>query len=341
MEPGKTEKLQKLLAQAGLGSRRDMETWIEAGRVEVNGKPATLGTRVGPEDLVKVDRRIVRLQFTPPQPQILLYHKPEGEIVSREDPGGRATVFDRLPRIRGGKWIAIGRLDVNTSGLLIFTTSGELANHLMHPRFEVEREYAVRVRGELADAQMKQLTTGVELEDGKAHFDFISDEGGEHANHWYRVILREGRNREVRRMFDAIGFTVSRLMRVRFGPVNMPARLKRGQVLPLEDAQVRQVLKWAGLADHFGPPAQTRPGARPLKARRAAPAGRHPAPETPAAERRGSRAMPGRTGRAAPPAPADARRPAAGRPAPAAPGGKTRTAGSRSPATPRSRRPRG
>lgn len=242
-----TQKLQKILAQAGLGSRRDMEELIKSGRVTVNGQVAELGARVCDEDVVRVDRKNVHVRPVGRMPRIMLYHKPEGEIVSRDDPDGRPSVFDRLPQMKTSKWIAIGRLDFNTSGLLIFTTSGELANHLMHPRFEVEREYAVRTLGTLTPEQMKQLTEGVELEDGMANFDAIADQGGEGINHWYRVILREGRNREVRRMFEVIGLTVSRLMRVRFGMINLPSRLKRGQTLELEPSEVSKVLSWAGI----------------------------------------------------------------------------------------------
>jgi 23S rRNA pseudouridine2605 synthase len=242
-----TQKLQKILAQSGLGSRRDMEELIKAGRVTVNGKVAELGMRIGDDDVVRVDRKNVRVRPAGRMPRVMLYHKPEGEIVSRDDPEGRPSVFDRLPQMRTSKWIAIGRLDFNTSGLLIFTTSGELANHLMHPRFEVEREYAVRTLGRLTPEQMEQLTEGIELEDGTAHFDTISDQGGEGINHWYRVTLKEGRNREVRRMFEAVGLTVSRLMRVRFGAINLPSRLKRGQTIELEPAEVAKVLTWAGI----------------------------------------------------------------------------------------------
>jgi len=242
-----TQRLHKLLALAGLGSRRDMEKLIESGRVTVNGQIAQLGVGVSPQDLVRVDSRPVRLSFEPELPQILIYHKPEGEIVSADDPEGRASVFDKLPRVKGAKWIAIGRLDINTSGLLIFTTSGELANHFMHPRYEVEREYAVRVFGELTEGQLLQLTQGIELEDGPAAFDVINPQGGEGANHWYQVILREGRNREVRRLFEAFQLPVSRLMRVRFGPVNLPPRVKRGQMLKLEPKEVLGILEWAGL----------------------------------------------------------------------------------------------
>ena len=242
------EKLQKVLAQAGFGSRRMMEEWISAGRVSVNGEPATLGMRVVEGDLVKADRRTIRVGERDRDVRILLYHKQEGEIVSRDDPENRTTVFDKLPKLRGQKWTAIGRLDFNTSGLLIFTTSGELANRLMHPRFEVEREYAVRVQGTMSEAQMEQmLGIGIDLEDGRVVFDKLLDEGGEGFNHWYRVMLKEGRNRIVRRTFEALGLTVSRLIRVRFGLINLPPRLKRGMTAELGEGEVAQVLEWVGL----------------------------------------------------------------------------------------------
>lgn len=244
------ERLQKVLAQAGFGSRREMETWIADGRVTVNGSIATLGLRVCGDDKVQVDGRNVTLSALGELklPRILLYHKQEGEIVSRDDPSGRASVFENLPKLRGQKWIAIGRLDFNTSGLLVFTTSGELANHLMHPRFEVEREYAVRLQGELTADQMKQMTgPGLELEDGLVKFDQLSDEGGEGFNHWYRLVIREGRNREVRRTFEALQLPVSRLMRVRFGVINLPPRIKRGMMVEMGENEVRTVMEWAGL----------------------------------------------------------------------------------------------
>jgi len=209
---------------------------------------ATTGTQVAPGYNVLVDQRHVKLKFTEDTPRVLLYHKPEGEIVTRDDPENRTSVFDKLPALRGQKWIAIGRLDFNTGGLLIFTTSGELANRLMHPRFEVEREYAVRVQGTMTEAQMdRALKQGVELEDGLVKFEKIEDQGGEGFNHWYRVILKEGRNRVVRRTFDALGLPVSRLMRIRFGIINLPPRLKRGMTAELGEGEVAQVLDWAGI----------------------------------------------------------------------------------------------
>jgi 23S rRNA pseudouridine2605 synthase len=242
--PAPSQKLHKVLAQAGLGSRRAMEEWIREGKVTVNGAVATIGTRVAPTDLIRVGRNVVRWPATNRLPRVLLYHKPEGEIVTQDDPAGRATVFERLPALRGAKWLAVGRLDYNTSGLLIFTTSGELANRMMHPRFEVEREYAVRIVGELNRDQLARLHAGIALSDGVARCESVKDEGGEGTNHWYRIVLKEGRNRVVRRLFEALGITVSRLMRVRFGVVSLPPRLKRGQVSALAAAEVKRLLAW-------------------------------------------------------------------------------------------------
>lgn len=238
-----TVKLQKALADAGLGARREIEEWIAAGRVQVNGEPAHLGQRVAATDKVKVGGRLVNLHFAARVPRVLLYHKPEGEIVSRDDPQGRPSVFNALPRMRGGRWIAIGRLDFNSCGLLLFTSDGALANRLMHPRYGIDREYAVRVLGEIDEASLARLTEGIELEDGMARFIRLQPAGGEGANHWYRVTLEEGRNREVRRMFEAVGVTVSRLMRVRYGPIVLPASLKRGQCHELEPGEVQALLK--------------------------------------------------------------------------------------------------
>lgn len=242
----KTEKLQKILAESGLGSRREMERLIEAGRVTVNGQVAPIGTRVGPADVVRVDRRVVTRRAAV-KTRVILYHKPEGEIVSRDDPDGRPHVFENLPMIRGGRWIAVGRLDYNTEGLLIFTNSGELANHLAHPRFEVEREYAVRIVGVLTPQQADQLREGILLEDGPAAAAELQDCGGEGTNHWYRVVVTEGRQREVRRMFEAMGFMVSRLIRTRFGQLTMPRRLAKGRWHELEPVEVDKILRWAGL----------------------------------------------------------------------------------------------
>jgi 23S rRNA pseudouridine2605 synthase len=237
-----SEKQQKALARAGDASRRAIEEWITAGRIEVNGKPAHIGQRVGPRDRVRVDGRPVRLRPAAVEPRMLLYHKPAGEIVTAHDPEGRPTVFERLPRVKGARWVAIGRLDFNTSGLLLFTTSGELAERLMHPRYEIEREYAVRLLGRLDESQADRLREGVLLEDGPARFETLVDVGGEGANHWYHVTLREGRNREVRRMFEGMGIQVSRLIRVRFGPFRLPPSLKRGQWRELETNEIALAL---------------------------------------------------------------------------------------------------
>jgi 23S rRNA pseudouridine2605 synthase len=232
------ERLHKVLAQAGIGSRREIEEWILAGKVSVNGLPASVGHKVSAADKVRVNGRLVALRIKQRVPRVLLYHKPEGEIVSRDDPERRASVFDKLPRLRGGRWVAVGRLDINTSGLLVFTTSGELANRLMHPRFGLEREYAVRLVGELTAGQRENLLAGVMLDDGEARFGSVFDKGGEGTNHWYHVTLGEGRNREVRRMFEALGLTVSRLMRVRYGPIVLPPRLKRGMTIDMPEEEV-------------------------------------------------------------------------------------------------------
>ncbi len=243
------QRLHKVLASCGFGSRRAMEEMIIAGRITVNRLPAEVGQKVGPGDEVRINGEPVKIRFTEPRPRVLVYHKPAGELVTRDDPEDRATVFEGLPPITDGKWIAVGRLDYNTEGLLLFTNSGELANRLMHPRYEVEREYAVRVMGRLSDEQMHALLHGVELDDGPAKCDKVEDGGGEEegANHWYRVVLKEGRNREVRRLFEALGLTVSRLIRTRYGSVAMPAAVKRSQTLELESADINALITSVGL----------------------------------------------------------------------------------------------
>jgi len=238
-----TQKLHKLLAQTGLGSRREMEKLIATGQVTINGKVAEIGNRVGAKDVVRIKKRIIHIKFGEGLPRVMLYHKPKGEIVSYNDPYNRPSVFNKLPKLKTSKWVSIGRLDFNTCGLLIFTTDGVLANRLMHPRFEVEREYAVRVVGRLDSNQITLLTTGIELGDGLAKFDYLSDQGGKGCNHWYRVILKEGKNREVRRMFEAIGLTVSRLVRVRFGSIKLPPSLKRGMWMELNKKEVERLLE--------------------------------------------------------------------------------------------------
>jgi 23S rRNA pseudouridine2605 synthase len=236
-----------VLAQCGYGSLRGLEELIIAGRITVNRQPAEVGQKVGPNDQVRINGELVRLRFAAPRVRVLLYHKPAGEIVSRADPEGRPTVFDKLPRLGSAKWIAVGRLDFNSEGLLMFTTLGELANRLMHPRYEVEREYSVRVMGTLTPEQERQLLEGVELEDGPARVLSLADGGGEGANHWYKIVLPEGRNKEVRRMFEVLGLMVSRLIRTRYGVVNMPPQLKRGQMQELEREELDTLLKAVGM----------------------------------------------------------------------------------------------
>lgn len=234
-----TEKLQKALAEAGLGSRREMEALIATGVVTINGQTAKLGDRVTSEDMIRVEGRLIRRDQASSTPRVLMYHKMAGEIVSRDDPEGRPSVFFHLPRLQGARWVAVGRLDFNTEGLLLFTTSGELANRLMHPRYEIEREYAVRICGELDAEHILQLQKGVELDDGLAKFSKLEDQGGTGQNHWYLVQINEGRNREVRRMFEAVGFTVSRLIRLRYGAVSLPKSLPRGKRMELTPEEVR------------------------------------------------------------------------------------------------------
>jgi 23S rRNA pseudouridine2605 synthase len=238
------ERLQKLLAAAGFGSRRTIEAWIAAGRVTVRGQVAKLGDRAVPGETIHLDGKPVTTAIRQPQARVILYHKPVGELVTRSDPEGRPTVFANLPKIHPGRWVAIGRLDFNTSGLLLFTDSGELANRLMHPRHEIEREYEVRVQGGLSEEAIGKLLNGVELEDGPARFKQIENlQGRKHSgtNRWYRAVLAEGRNREVRRMVEAAGGRVSRLIRVRFGPVVLPGRLAPGRWEELDQNAARRL----------------------------------------------------------------------------------------------------
>ncbi len=245
-------KLHKVLADAGLGSRRDMEELIIAGRVSVNGEPAHIGQRILPTDQVRINGKLIQRKVSKRPPRVLVYHKPAGEIVSHSDPEGRPSVFDRLPNMKTGKWLAVGRLDFNTEGLLLFTTSGDLANRLMHPRYGIEREYAVRTLGELEEGMRQKLLAGVELEDGVAQFSRIADGGGEGVNRWYRVTIGEGRNREVRRMFESIGLTVSRLIRTRYGALTLPSNLKRGRWEELDEHAVRDLMAMSGLEKSAG-----------------------------------------------------------------------------------------
>lgn len=238
------ERLQKVLAAAGLGSRREIEGWIAQGNVTVNGRTAKLGDRIEPSDRVSVNGKPIRglENSADTRRRVILYHKPEGELTTRKDPEGRPTVFEALPRLRGSRWVSVGRLDTNTSGLLIFTNDGALANKLMHPSAEVEREYAVRVLGKVTDEVLLDLKRGVSLEDGLAKFDDIRDAGGDGANRWYHVILKEGRNREVRRLWEAVGLTVSRLIRVRYGSLSLPRNLPRGAWRDATEEETRELL---------------------------------------------------------------------------------------------------
>src|SRR5688572_25967045 len=255
--PSKRERLQKVMAQSGYGSRRNIEILIAQGHLTINGTLAKLGDSVGPGDKVKLDGNVIQLRFGVDRPRVLMYHKPEGEIVTRDDPEKRPTVFDKLPKVHGGRWVSVGRLDLNTGGLLLFTTSGDLANTLTHPRFEVEREYAVRVMGEITEEiREKLLKTGVEIDGEICTFDSIEDRGGEGSNHWYHVVLREGKNREVRRMMEGVGLMVSRLMRVRFGSVPLPGFLKRGMMREMDEDQVLDLMAFAGVNEAPPPAAE-------------------------------------------------------------------------------------
>lgn len=239
-----SERLQKVLSKAGLGSRREMERWIERGAVNVNGVVAKIGDSVTPNDKIKVDGKVIDnpLQIEM-RTRILLYHKPVGEISSRNDPKFTRTVFDNLPRLKLGRWVQVGRLDLNTSGLLLFTNDGELANRLMHPKFEFEREYAVRVHGRVSPEVIKKMLQGVALEDGIAKFKRIDFRGGEGANSWYHVVLSEGRNREVRRLWESQGLEVSRLIRIRYSNLHLPRQLSRGDYLEMSREEVEAFLK--------------------------------------------------------------------------------------------------
>ena len=241
-------RIQKFLANAGYGSRREIERWIDAGRITVNGRLAAPGEPVNSEDAICIDGQAVSTRLAQTQEaKTLIYHKPEGEVCSRRDEEGRPTIFKHMPRLRSGRWINVGRLDINTSGLLIMTTDGELAHRLMHPSHGIEREYAVRVFGYPSEDTLKQLTRGVELEDGKAKFDRISEAAGSGANKWFHVILKEGRNREVRRLWEAVDCTVTRLMRVRFGNISLPKSIRPGRWEYLTDVQLKSLYESVGL----------------------------------------------------------------------------------------------
>lgn len=260
------ERLQKVLAKAGLGSRRQMEDWIREGRVEVDGQRAELGQKVNEAQRIVVDGRRLHLKPENNAPEVIVYHKPLGEVCSRDDPEGRPTVFHHLPKPRQGRWISVGRLDINTSGLLLFTTDGELAHRLMHPSQEIEREYAVRLLGHVDMPMLERLVEGVELEDGVARFDAIEESGGSGANRWFHVILKEGRNREVRRLWESQGIKVSRLTRVRYGPVILERKLHKGEARPLLAGEMKKLYEAAGLeAPVIVAPAAEKPVRRPAR----------------------------------------------------------------------------
>jgi len=250
-------KLHKVLAQAGLGSRLEMEALILQGRISVNSEPAHIGQRIQYGDQVKINGKPIRYRIDPPPARVIAYHKPVGEVVTHDDPQNRPTVFRKLPRLQQGKWQSVGRLDLNTEGLLLFTSSGELANQLMHPRFGLEREYAVRVLGAINAEEKKKLLEGVRLDDGMAQFGSIEEGGGEGSNHWYRVTISEGRNREVRRLFESVGHAVSRLIRIRYGAMVLPRGLKRGAWMELDERDIRSLFQAVG-----GAAARENPGPR-------------------------------------------------------------------------------
>lgn len=246
--PAPGEKLQKVLARMGLASRREIESWIQAGRITVNGEPATLGCRVDSLDQITVDGRPLRRDLTNEVVRrVLIYNKPEGEVCTREDPEGRPTVFEQLPRLKTGRWVNVGRLDINTTGLLLFTTDGELANRLMHPSYQMDREYAVRVMGEVDEDMIERLKEGVMLDDGPARFTDVVSSGGEGINRWFHVCLLEGRNREVRRLWESQGVRVNRLKRVRFGPVFLGAELPVGRWREMKQNEIDTLSEEVGL----------------------------------------------------------------------------------------------
>jgi 23S rRNA pseudouridine2605 synthase len=236
------ERLQKILARAGLGSRREIEAMVEQGRLKINNIIAKPGDKISGVERIKLDNKLLHLNLAPKNTRVLIYNKPGGMMCTRKDPEGRPTVFQQHRRLSSKRWIMVGRLDYNTSGLLLFTNDGELANKLMHPSNQIEREYAVRIFGIATDEQLKALRQGIKLEDGVAKFDAIKDAGGEGKNHWYHVILREGRNREVRRLWESQGFTVSRLIRVRFGDIGLPRSLQQNALRELEEAEIQGLL---------------------------------------------------------------------------------------------------
>ena len=286
--PVEPERLQKVLARVGVGSRRDIEGWITEGRVTVNGEPATLGQKITDQDCVAVDGKPVEIGAAiTPERRVIVYNKPEGEVTTRRDPEGRPTVFDRLPRLKGQRWVSIGRLDINTMGLLMFTTDGELANRLMHPSQQIDREYAVRIFGEVDDDMLQRLREGVLLEDGMASFSDISEAGGSGMNRWFHVTLLEGRNREVRRLWESQGVKVSRLKRVRYGPILLASRITLGRWEELDQKSVDILSQAAGLepapvpkkTPGKGKPRSSNAPSRPSRKPPSRPAGRRRRPE--------------------------------------------------------------
>jgi len=273
-----SERLQKFLARVGQGSRRQIEDWVRQGRITINGVPAQLGVLVNGAERIEIDGKPVQVRAFGQKRRVLAYYKPVGEVTSRNDPEGRPTIFERLPILRDSRWIAVGRLDLNTQGLLLLTNDGELAKRLMHPSSQIEREYAVRILGDIPPATLRQLQEGVPLEDGIARFDSIREAGGEGANHWYHVILREGRHREVRRLWESQGVAVSRLVRVRYGSVSLRRGLRPGHWDELNEAQIDELRKAVGIAPEPQPEPAPRPDSRkkkpiwPNSPRRATPA---------------------------------------------------------------------
>lgn len=298
------EKLQKVMARMGLASRREIEAWISAGRVKVNGAVASLGMRVDLHDAIAVDGKVIRREESAESVRrVIIYNKPEGEICTRDDPEGRPTVFDRLPRPKDGRWINIGRLDINTTGLLMFTTDGELANRLMHPSYQMDREYAVRVRGEVDEEMIERLKTGVMLEDGPAKFTDIKEApGGEGFNHWYHCVVMEGRNREVRRLWESQGLVVSRLKRVRFGPVFITSDLTMGRWREMSQREVDILSEEVGLKPVALPDMKekTRDKLDRLQRKSAKPVGRAARPERTLRPAHGGPATAGDQGRSRP-----------------------------------------
>lgn len=286
-----TPKLHKVLAQSGMGSRLEMEQLILEGRISVNNEPAHIGQRIQFGDSIKVNGKPIRYRIDPPPARVIAYHKPVGEVVTHDDPQNRPTVFRKLPKLLQGKWQSVGRLDLNTEGLLLFTSSGELANNLMHPRFGLEREYAVRVLGALSKEEKQALLNGVQLDDGIAQFGSIEDGGGEGSNCWYRVTISEGRNREVRRMLESVGHAVSRLIRIRYGAMVLPRGLKRGAWMELDDADIQSLMRAVGAGQDVNPARDRRPAKGPSvrDPRRGGPQGRGPSRPQPASPRSGAR----------------------------------------------------